>query len=80
MVMVKPGLFYLDILQRVKNQFMVPTFAYQVSGEYAMLKTAGKQGLLNEEQVMAEALLSFKRAGADGILTYAALECARYLD
>ena len=80
MVMVKPGLFYLDILQRVKNQFMVPTFAYQVSGEYAMLKTAGKQGLLNEEQVMAEALLSFKRAGADGILTYAALEYARYLD
>ena len=80
MVMVKPGLFYLDILQRVKNQFMVPTFAYQVSGEYAMLKTAGKQGLFDEEQVMAEALLSFKRAGADGILTYAALECARYLD
>ena len=79
MVMVKPGLFYLDILQRVKNQFMVPTFAYQVSGEYAMLKTAGKQGLFDEEQVMAEALLSFKRAGADGILTYAALECAQYL-
>jgi len=80
MVMVKPGLFYLDILQRVKHQFILPTFAYQVSGEYAMLKTASIQGLFDGEQVMAESLLAFKRAGADGILTYAAIEIAQCLD
>jgi porphobilinogen synthase len=79
MVMVKPGLFYLDILQRVKEAFSMPTFAYQVSGEYAMLKVAGQQGLVDGERVMDEALLAFKRAGANGILTYAALETAKKL-
>lgn len=79
MVMVKPGLFYLDILQRVKNQFGMPTFAYQVSGEYAMLRGAGERGWVDGERVMDEALLAFKRAGADGILTYAALDTARKL-
>jgi porphobilinogen synthase len=79
MVMVKPGLFYLDILQRVKEAFSMPTFAYQVSGEYAMLKVAGQQGLVDGERVMNEALLAFKRAGADGILTYAALDTAKKL-
>ena len=79
MVMVKPGLFYLDILQRVKEAFSMPTFAYQVSGEYAMLKVAGQQELVDGERVMDEALLAFKRAGANGILTYAALETAKKL-
>ncbi len=79
MVMVKPGLFYLDILRRVKNAFGMPTFAYQVSGEYAMLKGAGERGWVDGERVMTEALLAFKRAGADAILTYAALETARKL-
>jgi porphobilinogen synthase len=79
MVMVKPGLFYLDILQRVKEAFSMPTFAYQVSGEYAMLKVAGQQGLVDGERVMDEALLAFKRAGANGILTYAALDTAKKL-
>ena len=79
MVMVKPGLFYLDILQRVKDTFAMPTYAYQVSGEYAMLKGAGEGGLVDSERIMEEALLAFKRAGADGILTYAALEFARKL-
>ncbi len=79
MVMVKPGLFYLDILQRVKEAFSMPTFAYQVSGEYAMLKVAGQEGLVDGERVMDEALLAFKRAGANGILTYAALETAKKL-
>ena len=79
MVMVKPGLFYLDILQRVKDAFAIPTYAYQVSGEYAMLKGAGEGGLVDSERIMDEALLAFKRAGADGILTYAALEIARKL-
>ena len=79
MVMVKPGLFYLDILYRVKQAFGMPSYAYQVSGEYAMIKGAGEQGWLDGERAMEEALLSFKRAGADGILTYAAIETARKL-
>ncbi|MED5286825.1 MAG: porphobilinogen synthase [Planctomycetota bacterium] len=79
MVMVKPGMPYLDIVQRVKATFEVPTFAYQVSGEYAMLSSAAEKGWLNREQVMMESLLAFKRAGADGILTYFALEVARSL-
>jgi len=79
MVMVKPGLFYLDVLWRVKEAFAMPTYAYQVSGEYAMLKGAGERGWVDGERVMAEALLAFKRAGADGILTYAALDMARKL-
>ena len=77
--MVKPGLFYLDILQRIKEKFSMPTFAYQVSGEYAMLKVAGQQGLVDGEQILREALLAFKRAGANGILTYAALDTAKKL-
>ncbi len=79
MVMVKPGLFYLDILRRVKDAFGMPTFGYQVSGEYAMLKGAGERGWVDGERVMMEALLAFRRAGADGILTYAAVETARRL-
>ncbi len=79
MVMVKPGMPYLDIVQRVKATLEVPTFAYQVSGEYAMLSAAAEKGWLNREQVMMESLLAFKRAGADGILTYFALEVARSL-
>lgn len=79
MVMVKPGMPYLDIVQRVKATFEVPTFAYQVSGEYAMLSAAAEKGWLNREQVMMESLLAFKRAGADGILTYFALDVARSL-
>ena len=79
MVMVKPGMPYLDVLWRVKEQFKVPTFAYQVSGEYAMLKAAAQNGWLAHDACMMEALLAFKRAGADGILTYFALEAAQYL-
>jgi porphobilinogen synthase len=79
MVMVKPGMPYLDVLQRVKDVFRVPTFVYQVSGEYAMLKTAATHGWGDPHQVMMEALLGFKRAGADGILTYFALEAAQWL-
>jgi porphobilinogen synthase len=79
MVMVKPGLPYLDIVRRVKDEFHVPTFAYQVSGEYAMLKAAAANGWLDHDAVMMESLLAFKRAGADGILTYFALEAARLL-
>ena len=79
MVMVKPGMPYLDVVRRVKEEFKVPTFAYQVSGEYAMLKAAAQNGWLNEEQCMMESLLAFKRAGADGILTYFALDAARVL-
>jgi len=79
MVMVKPGLPYLDIVRRVKDEFGAPTFAYQVSGEYAMLKAAAQNGWLNEQACVLEALLSFKRAGADGILTYFALDAARWL-
>ena len=79
MVMVKPGLPYLDIIRRVKDAFAVPTFGYQVSGEYAMIKAAAERGWLDGERVMLEALLAFKRAGCDGILTYAALDVARAL-
>ena len=77
MVMVKPGMPYLDIVRRVKDRFAVPTFAYQVSGEYAMLAAAGQLGFLDEEKVMMESLLAFKRAGAAGILTYFAPRAAR---
>ena len=80
MVMVKPGLFYLDIVRRVKDAFGVPTYAYQVSGEYAMLKGAAERGWIDGDRVMMEALIAFKRAGADGILTYGALEAARRLN
>lgn len=79
-VMIKPGMPYLDIIREVKESFSVPTFAYQVSGEYAMLVAAGQNGWLDQETVMAESLLAFKRAGADGILTYFALEMARLLN
>nr|WP_314901699.1 porphobilinogen synthase [uncultured Deefgea sp.] len=79
MVMVKPGMPYLDIVRRVKDEFKVPTFVYQVSGEYAMLKAASQNGWLNEEAVVLESLLAFKRAGADAILTYYALDAARWL-
>lgn len=79
MVMVKPGLPYLDIVRRVKDTFGVPTFAYQVSGEYAMLKAAAQNGWLNEKDCVLESLLAFKRAGADGILTYFAMDVARWL-
>ena len=80
MVMVKPGLPYLDIVRRIKEEFKAPTFAYQVSGEYAMLKAASQNGWLDEKACVLEALLGFKRAGADGILTYFALEAARWLN
>ncbi|MCB1901316.1 MAG: porphobilinogen synthase [Rhodocyclaceae bacterium] len=79
MFMVKPGMPYLDIVRRIKSELQVPTYAYQVSGEYAMLKAAALNGWLAEEACMLEALLSFKRAGADGILTYFALDAARAL-
>jgi porphobilinogen synthase len=79
MVMVKPGMPYLDIVRRVKDEFKVPTFAYQVSGEYAMLKAAAQNGWLDHDAAMMEALLAFKRAGADGVLTYFALAAARLL-
>ena len=79
MVMVKPGMPYLDVVRRVKDAFGVPTFAYQVSGEYAMIKAAAGNGWLDHDKVMMEALLGFKRAGADGILTYFAIEAARLL-
>ncbi len=79
MVMVKPGMPYLDIVRRVKEEFRVPTFAYQVSGEYAMLKAAAANGWLEHDAVMMESLLAFKRAGADGVLSYFALEAARLL-
>jgi len=79
MVMVKPGMPYLDILRRIKDEFKAPTFVYQVSGEYAMLKAAAQNGWLNEEACVMESLLAFKRAGADGILTYFALNVARWL-
>jgi porphobilinogen synthase len=79
MVMVKPGMPYLDIVRRVKDEFKAPTFVYQVSGEYAMLKAAFQQGWLDEEKCVLEALLAFKRAGADGVLTYFARDAARLL-
>jgi porphobilinogen synthase len=79
MVMVKPGMPYLDIVRRVKDAFRVPTFAYQVSGEYAMLKAAAQNGWLDHDAVMMESLLAFKRAGADGVLSYFAIDAARKL-
>jgi porphobilinogen synthase len=77
--MVKPGMPYLDIVRRVKDEFKAPTFVYQVSGEYAMLKAAAQNGWLNEQACVLESLLAFKRAGADGILTYFAIDAARWL-
>jgi porphobilinogen synthase len=79
MVMVKPGMPYLDIVRRVKDQYKAPTYVYQVSGEYAMLKAAAAKGWLDEQQCVMESLLAFKRAGADGVLTYFALDAARWL-
>ncbi|QDZ30175.1 porphobilinogen synthase [Noviherbaspirillum sp. UKPF54] len=79
MVMVKPGMPYLDIVRRVKDEFKVPTFAYQVSGEYAMIKAAAQNGWLDHDKTMMEAMLAFKRAGADGVLTYFARDVARIL-
>ena len=79
MVMVKPGMPYLDIVRRVKDTFRVPTFVYQVSGEYAMLKAAAQNGWLDHDQVMLESLQAFKRAGADGVLTYFGRDAARLL-
>jgi len=78
-IMVKPGMPYLDILRRIKDRFEMPTFVYQVSGEYAMIKAAAQNGWLDERACVMESLLAFKRAGADGILTYYALDAARYL-
>ncbi|MCA8383617.1 porphobilinogen synthase [Burkholderia cenocepacia] len=79
MVMVKPGMPYLDIVRRVKDEFRFPTYVYQVSGEYAMLKAAAMNGWLDHDKVVLESLLAFKRAGADGVLTYFALDAARLL-
>ena len=79
MVMVKPGMPYLDIVRRIKDEYKAPTFVYQVSGEYAMLKAAGQNGWINEQACVMEALLAFKRAGADAILTYYARDAARWL-
>jgi porphobilinogen synthase len=77
MVMVKPGMPYLDIVSRVKREFGVPTFAYQVSGEYAMIMAACQNGWLDPAKVITESLMSFKRAGADGVLTYFAFDVAK---
>jgi porphobilinogen synthase len=79
MVMIKPGMPYLDIVRRVKDQYKAPTYVYQVSGEYSMLKAAAAKGWLDEQQCVMESLLAFKRAGADGVLTYFALDAARWL-
>ena len=79
MVMVKPGMPYLDIVRRAKESFGAPTFVYQVSGEYAMLSAAAANGWLAREATVLESLLAFRRAGADGVLTYFALEAARWL-
>jgi len=79
MVMVKPGMPYLDICRRVKDAFGAPTFAYQVSGEYSMIKGAADQGWIDGERAMMESLLAFKRAGCDGVLTYFAPDVARLL-
>jgi porphobilinogen synthase len=80
MVMIKPGMPYLDIVRRIKDTYRAPTFVYQVSGEYAMLKAAAQNGWLNEQACVLESLLAFKRAGADGILSYFALDVARWLN
>jgi porphobilinogen synthase len=79
MVMIKPGMPYLDVIRRVKDEFAVPTYAYQVSGEYAMLMAAIQNGWLDRDQSILESLMAFKRAGADGILTYFAIEAARLI-
>ncbi len=79
MVMIKPGLPYLDVIRRVKDAFQLPTLAYHVSGEYAMIKAAAEKGWLDGEAAMLESLIAFKRAGADAILTYAALATAERL-
>ena len=79
MVMVKPGMPYLDIIRRVNDEFDIPVFAYQVSGEYAMLKAAAQHGWLEERAVVLESLLAFKRAGAKGVLSYFAKDVARWL-
>ena len=79
MVMVKPGMPYLDIVRRVKDTYKAPTFAYQVSGEYSMLKAAAINGWLDERKAVTESMLAFKRAGADGVLTYFGLQVARWL-
>lgn len=79
MVMIKPGMPYLDIIHRIKSEFGTPTFAYQVSGEYAMLKAASQNGWLDEKSVVLESLLAFKRAGCDAILTYYAKTVAQWL-
>jgi porphobilinogen synthase len=79
MVMVKPGMPYLDIIRRVKDEFAVPTLAYQVSGEYAMIQSACDAGYLNLQSIVTESLMSFRRAGADAILTYFAPQAARWL-
>jgi porphobilinogen synthase len=77
--MVKPGMPYLDIVRRVKDEFGMPTFVYQVSGEYSMLKAAAQNGWLDHDAVMMESLLAFKRAGANGVLTYFAIDAAKML-
>jgi porphobilinogen synthase len=79
MVMVKPGMPYLDIIRRVKDNFQVPVFAYQVSGEYAMIMAAAQNGWMDQERAMLESLLAFKRAGCSGVLTYFAVAAARIL-
>ena len=79
MIMVKPGMPYLDIVRRIKDEYQAPTFVYQVSGEYAMLKAAAINGWLEERTVVMESLLAFKRAGADGVLSYFALDAARWM-
>ena len=79
MVMVKPGMPYLDLVYRVRDKFGVPTFAYQVSGEYSMLVAAGERGWLERDRVVLESLMAFKRAGASGILTYFARDAAKLL-
>ena len=80
MLMVKPGMPYLDIVRRMKDEFGMPVFAYQVSGEYSMIEAAAQKGYIDGDRVMMEALLAFKRAGADGILTYHALRAAEILN
>ena len=79
MVMIKPGMPYLDIIRRIKDEFAMPTYAYQVSGEYAMLMAAAQNGWLDEQRVIMESLTSFKRAGCDGILSYFAPRAAEWL-
>jgi len=80
MVMIKPGLPYLDVCRAVKSEFKVPTFAYQVSGEYAMIESAHLNGFIDRDSIILETMLSFKRAGCDGILTYFALQIAHLLN